>query len=442
MKMEFIIIGIVSLAIEYCIIAYVANKLFVKRFQPAYIYLIFVGSQVIKHFLISGEITGLIITIAIPALLLFICYKRNLRGKIVFLVIYLVATVCSEIVISIILSIIYGVTLSLEQPVTLYTGYALHKLVLLILALLFLRYKNANFYISKWIKFIPIPFCVFLTLCWFFYKNYENSESFGQILALCIFGFLTCLFMIGFVQYKEEQKQTAQQLKMLRESEWFKKQWIEEREAMIRQRDRIAHDSHHHLEYVSSLNDIKVVHEYTARILSRNIFNIQITGNHDIDCILYPKQQKAQEAEIGFYVNGILPPYIEWLDPIDVVAIIGNGLANAIEACEKIESADKSINIAFRYDRHLDIRIDNPFVIAPVLKTGGFKSIKKNPGHGIGIESIQEAVDRYDGYMEPVIENGIFSLRITLQQIVPPETLPPQQAKIIEFQRDFEEALN
>jgi sensor histidine kinase regulating citrate/malate metabolism len=97
-------------------------------------------------------------------------------------------------------------------------------------------------------------------------------------------------------------------------------------------------------------------------------------------------------------------------------------LANAIDACEKVEAPEKSINVIFRLDTHLDIRIDNPYVEVLVpQKSGRFKSTKKTPGHGLGMESIEEAVNRYDGNIETVIENGIFSLRIMLQQIKPPE---------------------
>jgi len=173
---------------------------------------------------------------------------------------------------------------------------------------------------------------------------------------------------------------------------------------------------------LASSASIEDVREYTARILSLSAFSLQITGNHDVDSILYPKQQKAQEKGIGFNANGILPPKIDWIDPVDIVTIIGNGLANAIGACEKIDTQEKEINVGFRLDRHLDIRIDNPFVEAPVMKKSGwFQSTKKELGHGFGMESIQEAVDRYHGYMETVIENGIFSIRITLQHIMPPE---------------------
>jgi sensor histidine kinase regulating citrate/malate metabolism len=149
---------------------------------------------------------------------------------------------------------------------------------------------------------------------------------------------------------------------------------------------------------------------------------MKITGNSDVDCILWPKQQRAEEKGIGFNVIGFLPKTMDFLDNFDIVTILGNGLANAIDACEKIETGERFINIVVRLDKHLNIRIDNTFVEAPVpKKTGWFKSSKKDPGHGLGMESIEETVKRYDGHVYTVIEDGVFSLRIMLQQISPSE---------------------
>jgi sensor histidine kinase regulating citrate/malate metabolism len=149
---------------------------------------------------------------------------------------------------------------------------------------------------------------------------------------------------------------------------------------------------------------------------------MKITGNTDIDCILWTRQQRAEEKGIGFNVIGTLPEQMDFLDPIDIVTIFGNGLANAIDACEKIETGEKLINVVVRLDKHLNIRIDNTFVEAPVPKKfGWFRSSKKDPGHGLGMESIEETVQRYDGHVYTVIEDGIFSLRIMLQQISPSE---------------------
>jgi hypothetical protein len=368
-----------------------------------------------------GNWQSFVLYVAFLILVLAVCYHRDIKKTASLLIVFLAISLCCEIVISVTLSLFFGENY-FEEAILLYIAFAFHKLLLLLSSLLILKFNQNNFRLKyifkKWLKYLAIPLSIFLTAHWLYITNYDNRESLGQMLAIGILGFLTCIFMIGYVQHKGEQKRLAERLKMTEEYEWFKKHYDEDLLAMTRHYGRMAHDSRHHFEFASSLPTIEDVRAYAKRILDLNSFSLQITGNHDIDAILYPKQQKAQEKGIGFAVSGLLPPKIDWLDPIDAVTILGNGLANAMDACEKIDAPDKAIHVAFRFDKHLDIRIDNPFKEVPIAKKSGwFQSSKKEPGHGIGMESIQTAVDRYQGHMNPVIENDVFSLRILLQEI-------------------------
>jgi hypothetical protein len=321
-----------------------------------------------------------------------------------------------ELVIAGIVTIAFGTALTFEAPAAVYTAYALHKIVLFAMALLFLRIHKRGFFIREWLKYLPIPTGIFMVIIWFLDISFENNADFGTIILLGVFGFLTCIFMIGFVQYKEKQKQTAKMLRLSEEHERHRKHYSEDKAVMVRRHDRLAHDMRHHFESVSAMNDINDVREYAARIMKLSTFSMKITGNEDIDCILWPKQQRAEEKKIAFSVSGLLPEYIDFLDRYDIVSIIGNGLDNAIDACENVEGAKRMISVSFRYDRNLCIQIDNPYSQAPVEKKNGwFKSTKSEPGHGIGMESIQASVDKYHGHMETVTENGIFSLQILLQ---------------------------
>ena len=420
---------IAFITIESCILVFVANKVLLKRFHLSYTYALFVGVQIIRRFLVMGNWQSFVLTITLSVFSLLICYRRDLRKMASLLITYFTLSLCCEIIVSVTVSLFFGESY-FEYPFMFYAAVATHKLLLLLSMFIFLKSAQKTFKLRAWLKYLPIPFCIFIVLHWFYMTSYENSETFGQMLAIGILGFLTCIFMIGYVQHKGEEKQLAERLKMTEEYEWFKKQYDEDLTVMTRHSGRMAHDSRHHFEFAASLPTIEDVREYAARILKMNSFNLQITGNHDIDAILYPKQQKAQEKGIGFTVSGLLPPKIDWFDPIDLVTILGNGLANAIDACEKIDAPDKNIHVAFRLDLHLDIRIDNPFNEVPVIKNNGlFRSSKKEPGHGIGMESIQAVVDRYDGYMKPVIENGVFSLRILLQNIKPPDITERQGLK-------------
>lgn len=82
---------------------------------------------------------------------------------------------------------------------------------------------------------------------------------------------------------------------------------------------------------------------------------------------------------------------------MDVCALLGNALDNAIEAGKKAE--DKTITVRARADRGmLMLRVENSFAEAPSLVCGTFVTTKKNrESHGLGIRGMQEITARYSG---------------------------------------------
>jgi hypothetical protein len=425
------LIGFVFFSIENSILTFVASKLLAKRFSVASIYSVFIAIAVfrilLRYLLLGSEIMFFEFIISLTLLLsaLIFCYRGEIKKKISLFIIYCAITMCCEIIVGISVSFAYGARLTLDDPVALYTAFALHKLVLFILAFLFLRIRERDFYIKDWLRYFPVPIGIFVSFIWIFGPVIDSRGNFEQSIVLGLLGFLTCIFMIGYVQYKEKQRRTAEMLRMSLKHKWEERHHLEDQEAVMKFRNIVSHDMPHHFETVLSMKTVEEIHAYLEPIRKLADYRMKGTGNDHIDCILWPKQRRAEEKGISFNVTGVLPDEMDFLQRYDIVAIVGNALSNALDACDKIEGGGAFINVSFNLVKHLTIQIDNPYVEEPVAaKRGWFKSLKKEPGHGFGMESIKEAVDRYSGHMETVIENGIFSLRILLQQIKPPELCP------------------
>ena len=99
--------------------------------------------------------------------------------------------------------------------------------------------------------------------------------------------------------------------------------------------------------------------------------------------------------------------------PEDVCVIFGNALDNAIEACGKVKTADKHIDVVMiQQEDEVFCKITNT-TVAPIqstLKTT--KADKEN--HGFGLLNIKRALEKYDS--EPIIEttDHQFTLLFTL----------------------------
>ena len=135
------------------------------------------------------------------------------------------------------------------------------------------------------------------------------------------------------------------------------------------------------------------------------------TGLPFLDSLLFNAKRKAEERGIAFDVV-ISEGCLSFMKEDDVNVIFSNAILNAIEACEKIQEKPKRIQI--KAGKNLeDTLLYFKNTVAEERKKGSFTTNKKNKKmHGIGLTSIQEVVEKYNGYVSIVEENGSFQLAI------------------------------
>lgn len=99
----------------------------------------------------------------------------------------------------------------------------------------------------------------------------------------------------------------------------------------------------------------------------------------------------------------------------ELIAILGNGLDNAIEACKKMKKAPKWIHLHIRNIQEMTmIKIENSYEQHPVQEKGHFISTKEEVQlHGLGVKSMRAIVDKYAGKMKMDYADGVFSLVIS-----------------------------
>lgn len=181
-----------------------------------------------------------------------------------------------------------------------------------------------------------------------------------------------------------------------------------------------CHDLKHQLNALKTIGD----EESKARYLSELEQSLEIygaivkTGNYVLDTILTEKSLicQSKQIRINCMVDGKM---LNFIDPIDLYAIMGNAIDNAMEAVEKLHNKELrliDINI-FSKNQFLSINISNPCEEPlSTFKNGIPISTKKDaPGyHGYGIRSIRHNVQRYNGDMTISTEHQIFSLKILI----------------------------
>ncbi len=133
-----------------------------------------------------------------------------------------------------------------------------------------------------------------------------------------------------------------------------------------------------------------------------------MTGNLAFDCILSAKIRKAQEMGIGFSYRLNLPSHIG-ITPVDLTVILSNVLDNAIEACERLGSADKIIT--------LDVGQKSDMLFLRVANTADLSAGARKQGvfHGMGLKNVEAALAKYHGHMEAETSVGEYVLRILIK---------------------------
>ena len=140
------------------------------------------------------------------------------------------------------------------------------------------------------------------------------------------------------------------------------------------------------------------------------------TGNRVLDILLAIKSMRCVSNNIMLTVvaDGKI---LNFISAMDLSAILGNALDNAIENVINIAEKDKKlIKLAiFQQQDYVVIRIENYFEHQLNLNNGQFVSTKKDRQmHGYGIKSIKNIVQKYDGSVQIDTNGQWFKLFIVI----------------------------
>ena len=140
------------------------------------------------------------------------------------------------------------------------------------------------------------------------------------------------------------------------------------------------------------------------------------TGNPILDAVLTNKALLCQnkEIELKFIVDG---GALSFMEDMDVSALFGNMLDNAIESAQKQQEKQKRLIWLYvtREKQFVRIRTENYCDEKIQFKNGMPVTTKKDRRlHGYGMKSIKSTVEKYNGSVVAAQENNWFELKILL----------------------------
>lgn len=278
--------------------------------------------------------------------------------------------------------------------------------IMLIAAVIILRKLNlkSGLTIKQYIS-ILIPMAaniLFIVVIWsFVYKYIPNNIQINYVVfilsVLLIFSNISILTIMNNII--KENKLKIENEKIREKIDMQYNYYL----SLKKEQDKVAkfrHDIKNHLLCIKNLNTTKESNEYIEKInleINQNIVDFN-TGNAILDVIFYEKSIICIDKKIEYKFN-VDYSKCEFIDVIDTCSIFSNLLDNAIEACDKIDEGKKSIEIKGHIaNEFFVIKCENTKVNDVLYIGENIITDKEDKEfHGIGIKSIRESFEKYEG---------------------------------------------
>lgn len=240
---------------------------------------------------------------------------------------------------------------------------------------------------------------------------YFITDQSAIIYPLCIAAVFSSLGCVCLVAYMSNSMQNTYDLQKLKIQQKYYRDKLQEEERVC----SIYHDMKNHLLVMEGSQRSDAVQQM-VRDLHAQVAEYEDyvhTDNEFLDIILRDKAESAREKHIEFSAlvnfNGV-----NFITPLDISTLFGNGLDNAIEASEKLPEEQRIILLkAGRVQNFVSILIENH--CAQNQEVGEGRTSKKDHLlHGFGISNMQKTASKYGGHLTIKNENGKFILKILI----------------------------
>ncbi len=178
------------------------------------------------------------------------------------------------------------------------------------------------------------------------------------------------------------------------------------------------HDYHNHMQTIKAYLSMNQVEETLIYLehLEEDLDAIDIairTGNVSVDAIVSSKLSVAEKKKIVVNCTAKMPEQVQ-VSEVDLCAMIGNLLDNAIEACEKVEEERRFIRLYIGvFKKQLYISVTNSTAEKRRKKFSELVSEKKG-SHGFGLKRIDSVAEKYHGFVNRKNEPGVFATEVML----------------------------
>ena len=260
-----------------------------------------------------------------------------------------------------------------------------------------------------------MPFSALVAVVLLTYRKYESEAihalSLNQGLVVLPIVLITSVVILVAILTLADYEALAQEKRLASLREVYY-QGIQREQAQVR---TLRHDLRNHLTVLLGLiesGERERAEDYLQQIVGSPALkgSRQICGNTAANAVLAAKTEEMARCGLHGDVQVSLPEHLPVAE-IDLCALLGNALDNAMEAAVKAEN--KSITVRCRADKGmLMLKVRNALAGDERDDLATTKADKKY--HGFGLAGMREIANRYGGILETSTDGGCFELLVCL----------------------------
>ena len=245
----------------------------------------------------------------------------------------------------------------------------------------------------------PVGVFICLTLFWYICVQQPLSNVSQWLLAIVsiiLFGSTVALFIT--YQHSLEREKEYMMVKSEYRRLQTEKSYYDILERQNQQLMIYAHDAKNHLNCIRDLNTDPRVSRYIEQLSDQlnRYTNYCHSGNQILDVMINKYVAACELKGIQFEYDVHLCN-LSHVSDIDLVAILGNLLDNAVSAAEQSQGKNVSIATAVR-NSYCVIVIENSCDVVPISRGNRLFTTKQDDKlHGFGLKSVEKTLKMYQG---------------------------------------------
>jgi len=246
----------------WLLIIFAENSLLCKA-RSSIVYSILLSLQITRR-VVFGKLgsASLLLSLALDVLVIGTLYSGKFRKKLFLIIVFYSINFIFDSAAFLITNFFCSVVAQMYFNNDLFLIETIISKTMVLSAVLLIKdtLKTGN-RLREWLKYLPTPVFTIIALVWGspFTNDADNDDIAKLLIIICVFGFLSNVYLIIHIHRMNEKAVLEYMLKMQKESERLSKEHYIELRNAYSQIDQLAHDIKHHMNYLEYAADLDSV---------------------------------------------------------------------------------------------------------------------------------------------------------------------------------------